>query len=527
MEWLKYLLEVSACITLFFGFYFLVLRRLTFFRFNRFYLLGTLVLSFIIPAMHINLERESKIVPIDVMADRSEVAFNKAEPLTTNQPTNTPYEHQVESTVNWSALLLNVYGLIVLTMIAIQFNNLFKLFKFTGSYVKNESGLKLINKAIGFTNCSFFNYVFIDQENLNDDELKVLIAHEQVHAQELHSADKLLLIMIKAALWFNPIVYLYDRALEQVNEYIADEITSGKAGKHAYANLILQLAITKNEMPLVLNFVKNPIKERIEMLFNPKSKSMKKLVYLFALPAVIVLFWLFAVEVVYAETTVDRRSEKKVSTPQFKDSRDFESRSLHQKETGTVLVKKDSVVRIAVDEPKILSFKKMTGDVQHQISYMEGAEIKVNGGFLKAELVEYDRLNQIIIAKKASFEKDGKVETGDQITFALNSNNYSVSHLQVREIMNVIDADAQLKYQADSTRFDRNKSIIYLSHNARVSIGQTTITGSKIIYNSLNRILTAEQAEFSSTAAKIVKADSVFYDLKTGKVKLFGVDLDR
>lgn len=526
MEWLKYLLQVSACTTLFFCFYLLFLSKLTFFKFNRFFLLGTLVLSFIIPAVHINLKREFKTVPVEVMADRSQVAFNGAEPLTINQPANTSYEHQLESTLNWSALLPYVYGLIVLTIIAIQFNNLFKLFKFTGSYVKNGSGLKLINKAIGFTNCSFFNYVFIDQENLNDVELKVLIAHEQVHARQLHSADKLLLIMIKAVLWFNPIVYFYSRALEQVNEYEADEITSGKPGKHAYANLILQLAITKNEMPLVLNFVKNPIKDRIQMLFNPKSKSMKKLVYLFALPAVIGLFWLFAVEVVYAETTVHRRSEKEVPTPQFKDSRDFESLSLQQKETRTVLVKKDSVVRIAVDEPKILSFNRMTGDVQHQVSYMEGAEIKVNGGVLKAEFVEYDRINQIIVAKKVSFEKDGKIETGEKMIFDLETNAYSVSDLQVREIMNVIDADAQLKYQADSTRFDRNNSIIYLSHNARVSIGQTTITGSKIIYNSLNRILTAEQAEFSSTTHKAIKADSIFYDLKTGKATLYGTDME-
>src|SRR4051812_13752306 len=49
MTWWHYLLLVNIYLTLFFGFYALLLRRETFFQLNRVYLVGAAVLSFFIP----------------------------------------------------------------------------------------------------------------------------------------------------------------------------------------------------------------------------------------------------------------------------------------------------------------------------------------------------------------------------------------------------------------------------------------------------------------------------------------------
>ncbi len=49
MNWWHYLLLVNIYLTLFFGFYSLLLRRETFFQLNRVYLVGTAILSFFIP----------------------------------------------------------------------------------------------------------------------------------------------------------------------------------------------------------------------------------------------------------------------------------------------------------------------------------------------------------------------------------------------------------------------------------------------------------------------------------------------
>lgn len=297
MEGLIYLLKVAACTVLFFGFYLLFLRKLTFFKINRFYLLITLLLSFIIPTLQFEVKREIAMVDNEVSAELPEIKPINQPPVQLIQPVMVEYEPQVVNRIDWWAVVSYAYAGVASLLVMICLWRLFNLIKHTKGYTKNNDGLKLVTKTKGFTNCSFFNYVFIDGAALNASDLAVLLKHEQVHAKQYHSIDKIILMIFKSILWFNPIVYLYDKALEQVHEYEADEITSNGFGNQAYANLLLKLAISKNDMPLIHNFVKSPIKDRIKMLFHSKSKNMKKLMYLLALPVGLLLIWSFTIKV--------------------------------------------------------------------------------------------------------------------------------------------------------------------------------------------------------------------------------------
>ncbi|RZL28910.1 MAG: hypothetical protein EOO96_20355, partial [Pedobacter sp.] len=303
MELLTYLLKVSACTVLFFAFYLLVLRRLTFFKTNRFYLLVTLLLSFIIPTLNFTIERE--VPAAAVVFDQPTIVNREKEVAQIQIPNQIAYSPIAEESFDWYAVLPYLYFGIVACLLFIATWRILQLVKHTKNGAERINGLKIVSKTNGFTNCSFFNYVFIDNKSLTEAELQVLLKHEQVHAQQLHSVDKVLLIIAKAFLWFNPVVYLYDKALEQAHEYEADEATSQSFGTEQYANLLLRLAIAKSEMPLVHNFVKSPIKARIKMLFNSKSKNMKKLMYLLAVPVGLGLLWGFTVKVV----EVSRRTE--------------------------------------------------------------------------------------------------------------------------------------------------------------------------------------------------------------------------
>lgn len=301
MEWLTYLLKVTACTVLFFGFYLLVLRKLTFFKINRFYLLATLLLSFIIPALQFEVKREITVVETEAPVNIPEIEPLAQAPVQLIQPIVVKYQPEVMPKIDWMAVMYYVYGTTASLLLLVCLWRLFSLLKHTNRYTKNGDGLKLITKTEGFTNCSFFNYVFINDEDLSTADLSILLKHEQVHARQYHSIDKIVLMVFKAVLWFNPVVYLYDKALEQIHEYEADEITSTDFGNQEYAKLLLKLAISKSDVPLIHNFVKSPIKDRIKMLFHSKSNNMKKLIYLLALPVAVGLFWLFAVQVVYAQ----------------------------------------------------------------------------------------------------------------------------------------------------------------------------------------------------------------------------------
>ncbi|WP_316817051.1 M56 family metallopeptidase [Pedobacter nyackensis] len=316
MEWLLYLLKVSACTGLFYVLYYGFFKHLTFFSVNRFYLLITLLLSFIIPAAELQVERTRPVAQVQMM--HSEVLFDdettvpevaKETSLKTHatMPVSLPvYE--------WKHLFFWGYVMVAVIAVLIFLVQLGYLLTCIRKVYRRVGNIKVIHKPEGFTNCSFFNYVFISDRNLTDQKIAVLLQHESLHALKYHSIDKLFLGGCKALLWFNPFIYLYDKALEAVHEYDVDRETSSIIGNKFYANLLLEMAVNKNNgASLVHSFVKNPVKERIKILFTNPSNNMKKIFYLLSLPVCLILFWVFSVQVVYAEIKQDV-SDLKVRT---------------------------------------------------------------------------------------------------------------------------------------------------------------------------------------------------------------------
>ena len=300
MELFSYLLKASAGLVVFFALYLLVLQKLTFFKFNRFYLLGTLILSFVIPTLHFTIEREVAPTTSGVVSVASSIDMENLQAAHMEQIVDVPKVSQpvkvIEQQTNWLALLPYTYGVIAASLLLIGIRKLLVLLRYTQQSAKSIDGLKLLEKTEGFTNCSFFNYVFINGSNLAPQELAALLNHERVHAQQYHSVDKIIMMMAKAIMWLNPVIYLWDKALEQTHEYEADEATANHFGSKDYASLLLKLAVSENQTALVHNFVKSPVKERIKMLFNAKSKKMKKLMYLLVVPIILGITWGFTVE---------------------------------------------------------------------------------------------------------------------------------------------------------------------------------------------------------------------------------------
>jgi len=553
MEWLIYLLKVTVCTVLFFGFYLLFLRKLTFFKINRFYLLGTLLLSFIIPVVQFEIKRETVVTEI-----QNSVNVGEIKPFNSVQPILPEYDGQAKPEINWSEQIYGAYVAVASLLLLICLWRLFNLLKYTGKYTKNGSGLKLISKSVGFTNCSFFNYVFINEHNISQPDMAVLLKHEEVHARQFHSADKMMLMIFKSILWFNPVIYLYDKALEQVHEYEADEITSNGFGNQAYANLLLKLAISKSDMPLIHNFVKNPVKERIKMLFHSKSKNMKKLMYLLVLPVVAGLFWLFAVQVVYANKLAGLKhggllvQEGKILFTDINSIRNIPGETLSSgkiDKTTSALYKTAQVksnkevltdtVKPKPVKPRIISYRKLRGDVKTKTYYIENAVIDIVNCRLEAGYVEFDQANNKILARNATLKTlDGKSTIKSALfTFDLNSGAYSAEnnndaktggniHDAERKKDLLIKLNDKVDYAAkDSVKISRDKLIVSLFGNAMLSYNEVKLSGSKIVYNKKDNRVLVNDATMTSGDTKI-KADSLVFDIKTKKTKLFGADFN-
>lgn len=307
---MDYLLKSTICMTAFYGLYFFGFRRMSFHTLNRFYLLASLVLSLTIPL--ISYERTEIVVlepqPIEeVLMPTEEIQENTYAQAPVTQPT-TDIEVSPEKDIDWLMLLNAIYLVGVWSMFMVFCKNILLIvyrIKNTASISLNyRENLKiLLTKSQ--SNSSFFNYIFLNPENLNPHEQELIIAHESFHAQRLHTLDLLFSSTLKAIFWFNPIVYFYQKSLKQIHEYEVDALMSATYDGREYAHLLLKLSVAPNAM-IMNQFSTKPLSERIQFLFKTPTHQMKKLLYFLSLPIIVVGVMAFAEEKVvrvYQEKT--------------------------------------------------------------------------------------------------------------------------------------------------------------------------------------------------------------------------------
>jgi len=289
MKAVVYLMQVSACTGIFYLFYYLFLRRLTFFKLNRWYLLATLLFSFVIPAITIPVSpaQASAIMRPAIYAQQAQRVIEPLPVVVNNRSIPVPQ-------INWMLVIRYVY----LVMALISITHLLISLALFFWRMRNEELLQIGNikilkadKVIG--NSSFLNVIFINDEGLEPYEVKQIIAHEMLHVSLMHSADRLIARLIQVILWFNPFAYLYIRAIEENHEFEVDRIAANEDDKGIYAQLLFKLASSGQDY-LFHGFSKVPIKKRIAMLFNQPTKNMKKIIYVFMLPLVVISCLAFA-----------------------------------------------------------------------------------------------------------------------------------------------------------------------------------------------------------------------------------------
>lgn len=290
---MDYLLKSSICMTVFYGLYFFGFRRMSFHAINRFYLLASLALSLTIPML--SYERE-KIIIIEP-SPASEITYSEEIPMQSpdNQElASTPQvlEPQVIK-VDWMQILTKTYLLGVIIMLTIFFRNLILIIRtlvsslpFTSlsERIRSERIRVLITER-SRSNASFFNYIFINPENLNPHEQALIIAHESFHAQRLHTVDLLILGILKSVFWFNPIIYFYQKSLKQIHEYEVDALMLATHDSREYAYLLLKLSVAPNTL-ITNQFSTKPLTDRIQFLFKKPTQNMKKLLYFLSLPLI-------------------------------------------------------------------------------------------------------------------------------------------------------------------------------------------------------------------------------------------------
>lgn len=294
MLFLIYLLKVSACTAVFYGLYFFAFRQFTFHTLNRFYLLCTLCLSFIIPLISFETTKVVKVAPAIVIEtspingtmgyDPTYAPMYDSQAIATVKPMN--------ETTGWCFYVVFAYTVVVAIMMLFLCMKLFKIYQLSRKAVKTDN-LRIVQRDGQLANASFFNLIFLNTNGLTDNEKAQIIAHECVHIKQLHSIDILLVELCKIVLWFNPIIYFYKKSLIEVHEFEADLYTIQHFDNKSYAHLLLKLGVN-HTIDLTNQFSLHPLSARIQFLFKKRTITIKKLFYMLGLPILALGIFSFA-----------------------------------------------------------------------------------------------------------------------------------------------------------------------------------------------------------------------------------------
>jgi hypothetical protein len=274
-----YFIKVNVAIALFYLFYRLFFAGDTFWKTRRYYLLFSVILSFVYPFFSIEnwLQNQEPI---------QKLLVNYA-----TLPEITVIQNQQSSMFTIENMMLATYAMVVLFLLIrllIQLSSIL-IIRDKGRF-KTVQGTRIISVEKEITPFSFFGSIYICTELHNEMEMKQILTHELTHVRQGHSYDVLLSEMICIIFWFNPATWLLKREIRQNLEFLADNkvIESGFDSK-TYQYHLLQLSYQTPEIKLANKFNVSPLKKRIIMMNQKKSAKASLLKYSLIVPLALAL----------------------------------------------------------------------------------------------------------------------------------------------------------------------------------------------------------------------------------------------
>ena len=298
-----YLIKFTACLTLLLVFYHLGLEKEKMHRFNRFFLLGGLFFSLIIP-----------VLEIYTFNGFSDTTYSILETSTLE------YGVSTESTQlgfwSWAEshqyVFVSLY-LLITTLLLIRFSRVVIGFM---NRINKHPKVKYKSAQVVLLNeevqpHTFMNYIFMNRDEYDGLQLEnELLSHELAHVRHMHTIDNLVIELAHTLLWFNPLFIFLKKAIRLNHEFQADEAALSEHTDVAkYQQLLLSKAQPDLSYELASNINYSLTKKRFQMMTTNKSAMMIALKKAAILPLFMGLTFLFSSNIsAQSSTTSDKVS---------------------------------------------------------------------------------------------------------------------------------------------------------------------------------------------------------------------------
>ena len=259
---LLYLIKANVALALFCLGYYLLLRKLTFYGINRYYLIFALVFSALYP-----------LIPFDDwLASRQEMPMPLLLTLSDWQHLQLPQETNAGSSSFSTAYWIGIglFGLLFL----IKLMGIGRIHLRSVPAQWDRFAYRKINEII--SPFSFWTNIYFNPLLHTEDEYEKIFSHEQVHVRQLHSLDVLVAGMALIFFWYNPFCWLIRKAVQENIEFITDQrVLSLGIDKKSYQYSLLQISSLSPPSYLGNHFNFKNLKKRIFMMNRKQSSKIQ------------------------------------------------------------------------------------------------------------------------------------------------------------------------------------------------------------------------------------------------------------
>ena len=270
-----YSVKVAVCLALFYLFHKLLMSRDTFHTFNRFAILSMMLLSLMLPLVHLSLDSEAGI-------NRGTVALEGL----VAQTVVADGGNGVGEGLTLTQVLLAVYVLGVVLFVGkalLSVGSLLRLIR-RARCVEVRNGIRIYTMQGDISPFSWFRYIIMSEKDWQENRREIVL-HEMAHIRRCHSMDVAVCNMMIVFQWYNPAAWLLKRELQTVHEYEADEavLSAGVDATH-YQMLLIRKAVGERLFSMANNLNHNSLKKRITMMKIKRTNPVQKAKIAFVLP---------------------------------------------------------------------------------------------------------------------------------------------------------------------------------------------------------------------------------------------------
>ena len=308
-DFLIYLAQSSLCLAALYLIYKVAMSHETLHVFNRVILLGSVILSALLPLCRVKVVKEYDAAPTVASIEVDDMV------LVDNVPELGIDFVSLFKDIAVAAFVIGVAFMLV--RLAVGIYSVWRLIH-SGrmSVIEEDVTLTVVSKLS--TPFSWFGHIVASEEDMKVYR-DMILSHELAHIRLRHSWDVMFVDLALCLWWFNPAMWLLRRELQSLHEYQADDavLNEGVDAKN-YQMLLIKRAAGARLHSVANCLNHSNLKNRITMMCKKNSSRWAAAKALLVVPMVAVAMGAFATTVYVPREVQDKVTENSVNNKEYK-----------------------------------------------------------------------------------------------------------------------------------------------------------------------------------------------------------------